>query len=1069
MKTAQSKSKRARGRRSPAVRAREVKVRTAPAAGSETKRPVEVEKLWFQAFEGAGDGVWDWNIAKGKVVFSAQWKAMLGFRPEEIGGGFNEWKRRLHPDDLPAVMARVVEHFEGRSPVYFNEFRMRCKDGSWKWVQAKGVIMERDPAGRPARMIGIHTDISKGKAASERALRNLALVAEGAPMKQALDAIVAGVEAEHPGLHGVVMLVDEPGGFLVRASSPGLPRKARAAIERIPLGSTASCCGAAVASGKRVLMDGLHPPRERAGGRKAATALDLPPCWAEPIRGSTGRVLGAFVIHAQRCHVPALAEITSVTSAAHLVAMAVERVQREQSLRESEERYRRMVLTAEEGVWTIDASGVTDFVNPKMARMLGYRMEQMVGRSLFDFMDAEGRRICSRNLDRRKKGIAEQHEFKLLHKDGSEVWTLMATSPIQKADGSYGGALAMVTDITEIKRSAQALRASEERLRQALRSAKQGMWDLDLRTGDAIVSPEYATMLGHDPASFVETNARWIERLHPDDHERVSRCFRDYAAGKAKEYAVEFRQRTADGGWKWILSIGEATERDAKGRPLRMTGTHTDITALKEHEERLRQSEERYRFLADNSDDVVALNDTSGRRLYLSPSYYRKTGWTDRELAAADWRTRIHPEDIAIVERARNANLRGEATRIEHRAQCRDGSWVWFETHCKPILGADGKPWRLLVTSHDISERKLAEANYQREVDFNRVLLAHTAAMIIVLDEQGRVLHVNQAVVRAFGLDRDEVIGKTPWSLGIMAHDDGLRAKERYGKLLLGEDVEPYEVRVRDAAGQWHILQVHSSCTRKANGGVDRIIVTALDVTERNRLQREILNISEQEHANIGNDLHDGVGQTLTGVSTLMESLEYELAGPQRESAGRIRKLLQDAILEVRRMSHGLSPSGVKNRGLGGSLQLLAETVRTNHRTACDCEIDSTIRLEDAEKETHLYRIAQESVNNALRHGRPRKIRLSLKRDGAEEGVLRIENDGAALTKPAPSRAEGIGLRVMDYRANLIGGTLHVANRMRGGVRVTCRFPCKPATAGAEAPDEPAERPARAGRRKNGG
>lgn len=166
-------------------------------------------------------------------------------------------------------------------------------------------------------------------------------------------------------------------------------------------------------------------------------------------------------------------------------------------------------------------------------------------------------------------------------------------------------------------------------------------------------------------------------------------------------------------------------------------------------------------------------------------------------------------------------------------------------------------------------------------------------------------------------------------------------------------------------------------------------------------------------------------------------------------------------------MSHGLSPSGVKNRGLDGSLQILAETVRTNHRTACDCETDSTIRLENAEKETHLYRIAQESVNNALRHGHPRKISLSLQRDGAEEGVLKVENDGAALKKLDPARAEGIGLRVMDYRANLIGGTLHIANRMRGGVRVTCRFPCKPATAGSDPPADGAARPTPAKRRKS--
>jgi len=131
------------------------------------------------------------------------------------------------------------------------------------------------------------------------------------------------------------------------------------------------------------------------------------------------------------------------------------------------------------------------------------------------------------------------------------------------------------------------LASDEERLRLALQAADQGLYDLNVQTGDATVSPEYAQMLGYDPSTFHETNAAWIERLHPDDRERLSNSYRDYVDGRLPEYRVEFRQRKADGGYKWILSLGEIVERDGQGQPLRMIGTHTDIDRLKAVESEL--------------------------------------------------------------------------------------------------------------------------------------------------------------------------------------------------------------------------------------------------------------------------------------------------------------------------------------------------------------------------------------------------------------------------------------------------------------------------------------------------
>jgi signal transduction histidine kinase len=165
------------------------------------------------------------------------------------------------------------------------------------------------------------------------------------------------------------------------------------------------------------------------------------------------------------------------------------------------------------------------------------------------------------------------------------------------------------------------------------------------------------------------------------------------------------------------------------------------------------------------------------------------------------------------------------------------------------------------------------------------------------------------------------------------------------------------------------------------------------------------------------------------------------LQGEPRQQAQRIHELLRQSVSEVRRMSHGLSPTSVKYRGLVGALQLLAETVRTNFRTPCSCEVDAGIAIQNNDIEAHLFRIAQEAVNNALRHGKPSKVMLSLQHVSPTECELRIEDDGAGLKKNKSGQHNGIGIRVMDYRANLIGARLTMKAKSRRGVIVSCRFP----------------------------
>ena len=128
------------------------------------------EQRWQFALEGAGHGVWDWNAQTDEVFYSAQWKTMLGFEPHEIANTRAEWETRVHPEDLPRVRKEIQRHFDGHTPAYISEYRLRCKDGSFRWVLAQGKVISHTPDGKPSRVLGTHSDIT-GRKHADAALR----------------------------------------------------------------------------------------------------------------------------------------------------------------------------------------------------------------------------------------------------------------------------------------------------------------------------------------------------------------------------------------------------------------------------------------------------------------------------------------------------------------------------------------------------------------------------------------------------------------------------------------------------------------------------------------------------------------------------------------------------------------------------------------------------------------------------------------------------------------------------------------------------------------------------------
>jgi len=256
-----------------------------------------------------------------------------------------------------------------------------------------------------------------------------------------------------------------------------------------------------------------------------------------------------------------------------------DRKRAQEALQASEERFRRIVQTAEEGVWEIDVDANTSFVNPKMARMLGYTPEEMLGRALIDFMDEEGKAIAQSNLERRKQGIAEQHDFKFMRKDGAEFWGVVASNPILDIRNQYAGALAMITDITERKQSEEALRIAASAF-----DSQQGMFVTNAEWVILQVNKAFTEITGYSKQEAVGLTPHELLRSGRHDADFYA-AMRD-SLERSDSWQGEIWDRRKSGEiypqWLTVTAV-----KDTDGKVTHYVDAFTDITSRKEAEDQI--------------------------------------------------------------------------------------------------------------------------------------------------------------------------------------------------------------------------------------------------------------------------------------------------------------------------------------------------------------------------------------------------------------------------------------------------------------------------------------------------
>src|SRR3954464_822935 len=430
---------------------------------------------------------------------------------------------------------------------------------------------------------------------------------------------------------------------------------------------------------------------------------------------------------------------------------------------------------------------------------------------------------------------------------------------------------------SERDRAHRVLQEREAELALIQRIAGVGGLEIDFRDGVRNRrSPEYLLIHGLPPGAANETYGEWVERIHPEDRERTIRHLFRTLKSESEDYSAEYRiVRPTDGATRWIRVVAKI-ERDASGRALRLVGADCDVTAQAPAQAPLRESEERFRLIADSAPVPVWVTKLDRTRSFANQAYLDFLGLPFEEAIVFDWRKALHPDDL---ERILQAQIAGESSLkpfvLEARYRRADGEWRWLRSESQPRWDPTGQHIRFIGVAHDITAAKQAEIELrrlnetleQRIIERTAQLESHEAQMRaifetshqyqLLLDLEGKLLYANRTALAGIRADATDVIGKPFWETPWFTASDGMPdvVRAAFTTVLRGEEVR-IEMQLQLPIGERY-FDFAMRPVFDRNGNVSGAVPEAVDVTDRLRGE-EVLRQAQKMEA---------VGQLTGGVA----------------------------------------------------------------------------------------------------------------------------------------------------------------------------------------------------------
>jgi PAS domain S-box-containing protein len=460
----------------------------------------------------------------------------------------------------------------------------------------------------------------------------------------------------------------------------------------------------------------------------------------------------------------------------------------------------------------------------------------------------------------------------------------------------------------------------------------------------------------------------------------------------------------------------------------------TDVTERKRAETALRESQMTLQTVAASSADWLALFDRQRRCIFLNRAFrgIPPEEWIDapvESFAPPAERSHVHE----IFEHVMNT---GEPRDFDQMIVDSEHGPRFLELRARAVQ-ADGRIFGAVVNITEVTERHAQQDAMRTQA---RILETMQEGVVLIDAANGVVKLTNPMFARMFGYDsKEELMGRSVESLFSTRALQRSRAGRPEGA---PAEVLPVELECARKDGTRFV----AACvfTPLKMGGANHWLAVFNDVTERKRLEREIIEVSNREQQRIGSDLHDGLGQELTGIALMLKGVVAQLRKEGSAASLDVEDviaLVNNAVESTRALARGLSPVSGERGGLAAALLALVTRASERYgiRVILDTDPDDPLQLNEAAA-THVYRIVQEALTNVIRHSSATEVEIRLYASG-DECHLTVDDNGRGFSQPDPESPGGLGLKIMEYRTQMLGGDLIIDTGVRGGASIHCSFP----------------------------
>lgn len=770
----------------------------------------ESQNKYETAVRNSSEGIWDWDVKADEMTWSGSLRETLGIGdglPTSRVGPSREWERRVHPDDMQSVQSAIKAHLQ-RGESYDIEYRLRVKDGSYRWFKSRGKA-ERNERGEPVRMIGSLTDVHERVTAGEKLKESEAKFR--ALFERGLDPIC---------------LFDERGNVI--DANP-------AAVLRI---------GMDVESMRREnLLDWLcGGDGEDIPGPREAFAAYL-----------SGASRGVFSVRKPTDAAEAEFEFSAspIGGGQHVVILrdVTERIRWERELAAREERYRLATENGSIAVWEVNTSDGKITTDPLLVQLLTGDPTVSLGENFERWqerLDPKDVELAKRNFARCASGEIDryEHTVRVVLNDGRVRWLLSRAGSKRDQNGNVERIFGSAQDITAQYEAMESLRVAQERLA-AITDNVPGLVYRSVQGVDNQHFVEYVSrgakeVIGVDASEMIGACLWPADLIEPADAEKLAdaRASLSLPTGRRE---VAFRLRHPNGAIRWVRDIARYRHQD--DGTIVWDGVIFDQTEVREAAEQLRVSERRYRNIVETAEEGIWLSGTDWTTTFVNSRMASMLGWVPSQMIGRHITEFMDDEGKALAREAMHRCQQGLSEQLEFKFLRRDGGHVWTLVSTKAVIGESGEFLGALAMITDISQRRKAQEALLRE---RRLFLGGPAVAWRWRNEEGWPVEYVSANVSSLGYDAAEFMdGRVKFA--DIVHPNDL---ERVGREVMqhvqahAHDFEQeYRVRTRD--GRWRWISDHTVIEYLPDGSVRGFAGYTLDTTER-KLNEERLRQSEE-------------------------------------------------------------------------------------------------------------------------------------------------------------------------------------------------------------------------------